>query len=152
MLSVTTANKIRHLRKAAKLTQTELGDKLGVKKNAVSKWECGRVDDIPASKIKAMANLFNVPVSFLIDDEEPGTAAAMYHINLPLARREAVLEEGQMLFPDFIVIGSDGKSEKYTYPDPGIPEMWKLINKIFELPPQKLEAAARMVDALISVK
>ena len=66
---MTVGEKIRTLRKQAKLTQTELGEKLGVKKNAVSKWECGRVEDIPASKIKAMAFLFDVSPSYLIDDE-----------------------------------------------------------------------------------
>ena len=66
---MTIAEKIRTLRKQAKMTQTDLGDILGVKKNAVSKWECGRVTDIPASKIKRMAELFNVPPSYLIDHE-----------------------------------------------------------------------------------
>ena len=32
-------DKIKRLRKALGLTQTELGEKLGVKTNAVSKWE-----------------------------------------------------------------------------------------------------------------
>lgn len=62
-------DKIKFLRKASDLTQAELGEKLGVKTNAVSKWECGRVEDIPMSKIKAMSLLFNVPPSYLIDDE-----------------------------------------------------------------------------------
>lgn len=62
-------DKIRMYRKALGLTQTELGAKLGVKVNAVSKWECGRVEDIPTSKIKALANLFGVEPSYLIDDE-----------------------------------------------------------------------------------
>ena len=53
------------------MTQTELGEKLGVKTNAVSKWECGRVDDIPTSKIKAMAKLFDVQPSYLIDEKQP---------------------------------------------------------------------------------
>ena len=65
---MTIGEKIKLQRKALGLTQTELGAKLGVQKNAVSKWECGRVDDIPSSKIKAMAQLFNVPPSYLIDD------------------------------------------------------------------------------------
>ncbi len=63
-------DKIRIHRKAKGLTQTELGKMLGVKVNAVSKWECGRVEDIPTSKIKALANIFDVPPSYLIDDEK----------------------------------------------------------------------------------
>lgn len=65
---MTIGEKIKFQRKSLGLTQTELGTKLGVQKNAVSKWECGRVDDIPSSKIKALAQLFNVPPSYLIDD------------------------------------------------------------------------------------
>lgn len=63
------ADKIRTLRKLNEYTQTELGEKLGVKTNAVSKWECGRVEDIPMSKVKDMALLFDVPISYLIDEE-----------------------------------------------------------------------------------
>lgn len=62
-----TGNKIKALRKAMGLTQTELGERVGVKKNAVSKWECGRVEDIPVSTLKALASLFDVPLSYLID-------------------------------------------------------------------------------------
>lgn len=65
---MTLGEKIRAHRKALGMTQTELGNKLGVKVNAVSKWECGRVEAIPTSKIKALAELFNVKPSYLIDD------------------------------------------------------------------------------------
>lgn len=66
---MTIGEKIKHHRKMLGFTQTELGNRLGVKTNAVSKWECGRVEDIPTSKIKAMALLFGVPPSYLIDEE-----------------------------------------------------------------------------------
>ena len=68
---MTIGDKIKLQRKRLGLTQTELGERLGVKTNAVSKWECGRVEDIPTSKIKAMAALFEVPPSYLIDNNEP---------------------------------------------------------------------------------
>lgn len=66
---MTLGDKIRAQRKQMGLTQTELGEKLGVKTNAVSKWECGRVEDIPLSKIKALAALFSVPTSYLVDGD-----------------------------------------------------------------------------------
>lgn len=66
---MTIGEKIRRLRKDLGMTQTELGEKLGVKTNAVSKWECGRVEDIPRSKIKAMSVIFGVPASYLIEDD-----------------------------------------------------------------------------------
>ena len=67
---MTIGDKIRTLRKEKGFNQTELGERLGVKTNAVSKWECGRVEDIPMSKVKMMASLFGVPVSYLIDDDK----------------------------------------------------------------------------------
>ena len=72
---MTIGDKIRIQRKSLGLTQTELGERLGVKTNAVSKWECGRVEDIPMSKVKAMALLFNVPISYLIDRNTEKTPA-----------------------------------------------------------------------------
>lgn len=84
---MTIGDKIRFHRKALGLTQTELGDRLGVKTNAVSKWECGRVEDIPTSKIKAMAALFCVRPSYLIDE---GPAEA---IDPQLKMLEGALEQ-----------------------------------------------------------
>lgn len=66
---MTMGERIKQLRKSAGLTQSELGEKVGVKKNAVSKWECGRVEDIPLSTIKELASLFGVSVPYLTEDE-----------------------------------------------------------------------------------
>ena len=66
---MTVGEKIKKLRKSLGLTQTGLGQRVGVQKNAVSKWECGRVEDIPTSTIKQLASLFGVPASYLIDDD-----------------------------------------------------------------------------------
>lgn len=79
---MTLGDKIEVHRKKLGMTQTELGEKLGVKKNAVSKWECGRVESISASKLKMMAQMFDVPVSYLIDDE-----------SAPIEPKQSVLSE-----------------------------------------------------------
>ena len=48
---MTVGEKIKALRKSLGLTQTELGQRVGVQKNAVSKWECGRVEDIEIKEV-----------------------------------------------------------------------------------------------------
>ena len=102
---MTVGEKIKTLRKQLGLTQTELGEKLGVQKNAVSKWETGRVDDIPGSKIRAMAALFGVSPSYLIDDEEEESVRlddftyAMYNEakDLPEEKKQMLLEMAKFM-------------------------------------------------------
>lgn len=101
---MTVGEKIKGQRKQLGLTQTELGEKLGVQKNAVSKWETGRVDDIPGSKIRAMAALFGVSPSYLIDDEEADIRLddftyAMYNEarDLPPEKKQMLLEMAKFM-------------------------------------------------------
>ena len=101
---MTIGQKIKSLRKQQHMTQTELGDRLGVKKNAVSKWETGRVEDIPASKIKAMAALFDVPPSYLIDNDAAFLA--------PASAVKAVPSDEEIKFALF---GGDGEITDEMY-------------------------------------
>ena len=82
---MTMGQKIKFHRKRLGLTQTELGERLGVEKNAVSKWECGRVESISASKIRTMAQLFGVTFSYLIDDDIDPDGAATAQKRVPLS-------------------------------------------------------------------
>lgn len=100
---MTVGEKIKTLRKSLGLTQTELGQRVGVQKNAVSKWECGRVEDIPTSTIKLLANLFNVPASYLIDDDTFPVTSPL--LPLPRMKRWQVLGGtacGQPLFKPLV--------------------------------------------------
>ena len=87
---MTLGEKIKMHRKALGLTQTELGRKLGVQVNAVSKWECGRVEAIPTSKIKTLAEIFNVKPSYLIDDDENEKPTVGEDDGLSDEKREAI--------------------------------------------------------------
>ncbi len=64
--------KIVYYRKKNGLSQEALAEKIGVSRQAVSKWETG--DALPEiTKLKALAQCFGVTVDFLVDDglEEP---------------------------------------------------------------------------------
>ena len=66
-------DRIKYLREQAGLTQEELGEKIGVQKSAIRKYEKGSVENIKRSSIKIMADLFNVSPCYLMgwdEDEE----------------------------------------------------------------------------------
>ena len=68
------AERIKELRLAAGLTQEELGEKIGLQKSAIAKYENGRVENIKRSTIQALADLFGVKPSYILgfdEDDEP---------------------------------------------------------------------------------
>ena len=72
-------DRIRFLRERAGMTQEELGEKLGIKKSAVAKYENGRVENIKRSSLKVMALVLGVSPCYLMfgdegEDEEKGPA------------------------------------------------------------------------------
>ena len=72
---MTMGDKIRALRKQNKLTLQELGDRLGVGKSAIAKYERGEVENIPRTSIVKMAEIFGVTPEYLLafsGDENSG--------------------------------------------------------------------------------
>ena len=63
------ADRIRELRIANGLTQEELGEKLGLQKSAIAKYESGRVENIKRSTLREMARVLGCRASYLVDDE-----------------------------------------------------------------------------------
>ncbi len=68
---MTVGERIKQLRKEKGLTQTELGELLGVKKAAVQKYESGQVQNLKQSTITKLCEIFNRhPGHFIFDDPE----------------------------------------------------------------------------------
>lgn len=65
---MSTASKIRGLRKAHKLSQTELAKLVHVSQATVTSWETGRADP-SSSALDTLATFFNVSADYLLDRE-----------------------------------------------------------------------------------
>lgn len=63
---LTIGTKIKNLRLAMKLTQEELADAVGTKKQTIHKYETGIISNIPASKIKSIADALNTTPAYLM--------------------------------------------------------------------------------------
>ena len=63
------SEKIKKHRKEIGLTQIELGKTMGLPQNSISRWENG--GRTPSFKNREkLSTIFNVPISFLKDDEQ----------------------------------------------------------------------------------
>lgn len=72
---MTLGEKIMRLRQSRGLSQEELGEKMGVSRQAVSKWETGQaVPDV--DKIIQMSEIFGVTTDYLLKDEINSTNTA----------------------------------------------------------------------------
>ena len=67
--------RIIQARKQAGLTQEQLGERLGVSRQAVSKWESGQANP-DVTYITEMCKLFQVSADWLLLGKEPGTPSA----------------------------------------------------------------------------
>ena len=68
---MTLGQRIQELRKQSNLSQEALGEKLGVSRQAVSRWEMdGAVPEV--DKLVAMARLFDVSLNELLQVNGPG--------------------------------------------------------------------------------
>ena len=63
------SEKIFHCRQRAGLSQEALAERLGVSRQAVSRWECGETTPEPA-KILLLARTFGVTADWLLDDAQ----------------------------------------------------------------------------------
>lgn len=73
------SEKIIRLRKGRELSQEELAERLGVSRQAVSRWESGTA--LPdAGNLRQISRLFEVSADYLLDEEREspeGPAAAV---------------------------------------------------------------------------
>ncbi|MBE5779235.1 MAG: helix-turn-helix transcriptional regulator [Clostridiales bacterium] len=90
-------NKILAQRKKAGFSQEELAEKMGISRQAVSRWETGEA--IPdTEKIIQLSKLFQVPTDYLLLDEVEELSAAPQQMNTPVCQNEAtaVPKEGSL--------------------------------------------------------
>lgn len=82
------------LRKSADMTQSELGDRLNLTRQAISRYECG--DSFPdISVLGDIARIFGVPVELLISSGDPTVGEAGI-INAVASGRDINPQDGRL--------------------------------------------------------
>ena len=114
-------SKLRDARKVARLSQGDLGDRIGVSRQAVSAYERGDKSPEPTT-FQKIAEVLDQPLSFFINPDNPrfGSAGARFYRKFgpeTLRRNEASAVLG-----DWFVQTAKYFDEFVNYPTPSLPE------------------------------
>lgn len=66
-----TGQKIYQLRKAHGMTLEELGNRIGVGKSTIKKWEDGKISNMRRDKIAKLSEVFQVPPTYFLNMDDP---------------------------------------------------------------------------------
>ena len=84
--------RIKERRTLLGMTQEELGEKMGIQKSGVAKWENGRVEALKASTIKQLAEILQCRPSYLMGFDDIQTDNTL---NRLLAYYNSLNEQGR---------------------------------------------------------
>jgi transcriptional regulator with XRE-family HTH domain len=113
-MTVTIGERIKSLRLLADMSQEELGNRVGVQRAAINKYEKGIVTNIPISTIEKMADLFDVSPTYIVGWGDSGN---------PLAIEVKVLQGVKQfyggdcvdLIEEYISLNQQGKKRVHQY-------------------------------------
>lgn len=111
--------RIKMLRNSVGLTQDELGDKLGVKKAAIQKYESGSIVNLKIETIKKLAEIFEVTPAYIMGwdkfDEEINNDKLKRQIRLAeLLSDRFDMEIVETIFKSF-ELNEDGQNKLFSY-------------------------------------
>ena len=105
---MTSGEKIKHLRKAKKVTQTDLAMRIGKTKSSIQKYEAGTTN-MPMDVLYQIARLFDVPVEDLLPDEAESKSVEM---SKPAAGHESAAENFKKVLRQHIIECIEGMDDR----------------------------------------
>jgi len=93
---MTLGEKIHSLRISRNMTMDDLAREIGVQRSAVNKYEKGMVVNLKRSTISSLCRVFNVPSSYLLDDDPTELSSDEHHLIAAYRAAEPVIREAAL--------------------------------------------------------
>ena len=113
---MTMGERIKYLRESVGMTQDELGERIGVQKSAIVKYEKGKVENIKRSSIKTMADIFGVSPCYLMgfDEDQDEVKTISKQVTLLQAIQDQWGKDSVKMLELFTGLNSDGQKKALT--------------------------------------
>lgn len=142
--------KIKTLRTRLDLTQEELADAAGTTKQTIHKYETGIIANIPASKVKAMADKLDTTPAFLMGwESEDDSVASDLKTLLTIQNIDNAIRQQEA--NTYIIHGSEGKGTVITANIPDDKYLLVGEGNVSELTKKEYNALKSVLDAMSSL-
>lgn len=84
---------IKARRKELRISAEQIADVCGVNPSTVYRWESGDIDNIPSTKIKALADILQISPSVIVGDLEDSEKQYVPHFNTAQEAIEYILRQ-----------------------------------------------------------
>lgn len=138
---MTISNKIKRLRKEAKISQVELAKKLGTTKQTIYKYENGLITNIPSDKIETMAQLFDTTPQYLMGWEDLPNADSS-DISPEAAETASMIHESENREEIINIVETVIEDEDYR----------AIVTASKELNPDEMKMVRAMIEGLVNKK
>ena len=114
----TIGDRIKNLRLLAGLSQEELGNRVGVQRAAINKYEKGLVTNIPIVTIEKMAMLFDVSPTYIVGWKEDVSGQSLAsEVKIINGISKAFGKDAVELLEGYMNLNSKGKKRVIQYID-----------------------------------
>jgi transcriptional regulator with XRE-family HTH domain len=110
-------NRIKELRTLSGLSQEELGNKVGVQRAAINKYEKGIVENIPIKTIEKLAMVFDVSPTYIVGWNGENSNPLAAEVKVIQGVKAFFGADAVDLLESFVSLSKDGKKRVCTYAD-----------------------------------
>lgn len=137
---MTISNKIKRLRKEAKISQVDLAEKLGTTKQTIYKYENGLITNIPSDKIEIMARLFDTSPAYLMGWED--LPSSSFDVTPEAAETASMIHEAENTEEIITIVETVIEDEDYR----------AIVTASKELSPDEMKMVRAMIEGLVNKK
>lgn len=108
-------SRIRELRTLSGLSQEELGNRVGVQRAAINKYEVGSVTNIPIATIEKMAMVFDVSPTYIVGWTEANSNPLAAEVKVIRGVKTFFGVDAVDLLETYMSLSKDGKKRVCEY-------------------------------------
>lgn len=108
-------DKIKYLRSLHQLSQEELGERIGVQRAAINKYEVGTVVNIPLRTIEKLSEVLNVSPTYLVGWDEATTQQLSEEVKIINGVKHFYGSQAVDLLESYVSLNDVGKERLFQY-------------------------------------